>query len=56
MFPRSVTGGLTPSDPTACCEKCAPNADLWADEAWVVLQFSVDDPSYFSYSYIAQEE
>ena len=32
-------------------EKCAPNAALWASDVWVALQFSVDDPHYFSYQY-----
>ncbi len=52
QFPVAPTGGLAPSDPTACCEKCAPSAALWTDETWVVLQFSVDDPHYYSYDYI----
>lgn len=51
QFPISAPG-LTPSDPKACCEKCSPLASLWSDETWVVLQFSVDDPHYYSYNYI----
>ncbi len=51
QFPTSAPF-LTPSDPTACCEKCAPDAALWTDETWVVLQFSVDDPHYYSYQYV----
>jgi type IV pilus assembly protein PilA len=51
QFPQS-SPGLTPSDPSTCCEKCAPSAALWTDETWVVLQFSVDDPHYYSYQYV----
>jgi type IV pilus assembly protein PilA len=51
QFPASAAAGLTPSSPTACCEKCAPDANLWTDETWVVLQFSVDDPHYYAYNY-----
>ena len=28
-----------------------PDASLWAVEPWVSLQFSVDDPHYYSYQY-----
>jgi type IV pilus assembly protein PilA len=49
QFPVGVA--MTPSDPSACCEKCAPSADLWTNETWVVLQFSVDDPHYYTYTY-----
>jgi type IV pilus assembly protein PilA len=49
QFPVSV--GMTPSDPTACCERCAPDASLWTHEVWMVLQFSVDDPHYYTYTY-----
>ncbi len=56
QFPRTPLTGMAPSDPTACCEKCAPDAMLWTDETWVVLQFSLDDPAYFSYSYIGVTE
>jgi type IV pilus assembly protein PilA len=37
-----------------CCasgDKCSPSADLWTDATWVALQFSVDDPHYYMYSY-----
>lgn len=44
--------GLQPTDPTTCCEKCAPDSTLWTDQVWVALQFSVDDPAYYSYEYV----
>jgi type IV pilus assembly protein PilA len=37
-----------------CCtggDKCAPDATLWTSPTWVALQFSLDDPHYYSYSY-----
>ena len=40
---------------TACCTaggKCAPSAAQWATPGWNALKFSVDDPSYFAYSYV----
>ena len=54
QFPDSI-GSPTPAT-GACCsggEKCAPDASLWTDPSWVALQFSVDDPHYYSYDYIA---
>ena len=52
QFPQNLAGSrLAPSDPTACCEKCAPDVSLWTEETWVVLHFSVDDPAYYSYGY-----
>ncbi len=44
---------LTPPNPTACCEKCAPDASQWTSDAWVSLMFSVDDPHYYSYQFIS---
>ena len=39
----------------ACCKgegkKCEPAAKNWEAPQWVALQFSVDDPHYFSYKY-----
>jgi type IV pilus assembly protein PilA len=51
QFPAAPATGRQPADPTACCEKCAPDSSLWSDESWVVLQFSVDDPHYYAYEY-----
>ena len=50
QFP--VSAALAPADPTTCCEKCPPDPSLWTAETWVVLQFSVDDPAYYSYEYV----
>jgi type IV pilus assembly protein PilA len=49
---RTGGGGVGAGDPTVCCEKCAPKAIYWTHPSWVALQFSVDDPHYFVYSYI----
>ena len=39
-----------------CCgqpgDKCAPNPALWTG-AWNALTFSMDDPHYFQYTYVA---
>lgn len=51
QFPNT-TAGPTPSDPTACCEKCAPVQSDWDGNAtWNALKFAVIDPHYYSYSY-----
>ena len=50
-FPSSTP--LTPTDPTACCEKCAPDAAQWSNDSWVALQFSVDDPHYYAYQFVS---
>jgi prepilin-type N-terminal cleavage/methylation domain-containing protein len=38
-----------------CCkqtgQKCAPSASYWTDQTWQALNFSVDDPHYYSYSF-----
>lgn len=51
-FPAESVGP-TPALGT-CCEqggKCMPNAALWEHPTWQALQFSVDDPHYYSYQY-----
>ena len=39
----------------SCCgnpgDKCAPQPTLWNDSTWSALNFSVDDPFYYSYQY-----
>jgi type IV pilus assembly protein PilA len=39
----------------ACClvagKKCRPQPSLWTDASWKALNFSVDDPFYYSYQY-----
>src|SRR5690606_17222204 len=49
---------LTPT--TSCCQgggvdKCTPEASHWANASWVALHFSVDDPHYYRYDYIAPQ-
>ena len=50
--PESV--GPTPPVGT-CCQsgdgKCAPDPALWSHPTWQALNFSVDDPHYYSYQY-----
>jgi len=53
QFPATPTTNTVPAQ-GACCsagDKCMPNASQWTDETWVALQFSVDDPHYYSYQY-----
>ena len=57
QFPGSV--GWTPNGPGVCCgaagQKCDPSlyAAQWSNVSWTALNFSVDDPFYFSYQYDA---
>jgi len=54
QFPdNAATGAISPVVGTCCAsgDKCMPDASLWTDETWVALQFSVDDPHYYSYQY-----
>jgi prepilin-type N-terminal cleavage/methylation domain-containing protein len=51
-----VTAALTPTSP--CCtqdaggkKKCAVNATDWATASWQALDFQLDEPFYFQYSY-----
>ncbi len=62
------SAGMTPTAPQfpgpsqaptpplgTCCKtggKCQPSAALWTSPVWMTLKFSVDDPHYYSYSYI----
>jgi len=45
--------GPTPAEP--CCKgaghKCAQSPDAWKDPTWQKLDFSVDEPHRFQYSY-----
>lgn len=53
QFPTSVT----PAVPAvgSCCgnpgDKCPPTPTLWNADSWSALNFSVDDPFYYSYQY-----
>ena len=55
QFPDSVA--WTPNGPGICCgdpgQKCAPAkyAAQWNNLSWTALNFSVDDPFYYSYQY-----
>ena len=55
QFPVSVA--WTPNGPGVCCgdagQKCNPSvyAAQWANVSWTALNFSVDDPFYYSYQY-----
>lgn len=57
QFPASV--GWTPGEPGVCCKgaqhKCPPGQvkGTWDDPSWVALQFSIEEPFYFSYQYDA---
>lgn len=72
MEAGGMGGGMTPLPPQFpapsqgptpplgdCCSqdgKCAPAADQWMGDVWTALMFSVDDPHYYSYSYITDDE
>jgi type IV pilus assembly protein PilA len=49
------TPSTQPTPPLGTCckqgEKCAPDPSLWNKEPWKSLQFSIDDPHYYSYQY-----
>jgi hypothetical protein len=53
-FPGGSAGPVPPLG--ACCaqpgKKCQPDPKLWQSAPWTDLQFSVEDPHYFSYSYV----
>ena len=57
QFPTSIA--WTPNGPGICCaaagQKCNPSvyAAQWSVPAWTALNFSVDDPFYYSYQYDA---
>ena len=52
-FPPGSAGPTPPLG--ACCaqagKKCAPDPKLWTGSPWKELQFQMDDPGYFSYTY-----
>ncbi len=56
QFPRAPTTPTAPSLGTCCAaagKKCAPNPALWTDPSWQALKFSMDDPHYYSYTYLS---
>lgn len=56
MFPASV--GPTPTDP--CCTlpggQCLTDPVEWDHGTWIALDFSIADPHWFNYSYLAAGE
>ena len=54
-FPRASAGPTPPLG--GCCKgdkgKCAPDPALWSQPPWSDLDFTLDDPHYFSYEYKA---
>jgi prepilin-type N-terminal cleavage/methylation domain-containing protein len=53
QFPDALTTP-TPSLGTCCSstgQKCAPRASYWTNATWQALNFSMDDPHYYSYSF-----
>src|SRR5688572_17529798 len=55
QFPNEDEGP-DPTSATDCCDKCAADATLWSSATWVALQFSVDDPHYYVYSYLVEDD
>jgi hypothetical protein len=57
-FPR-IAGGPTPPLGT-CCKgdkgRCVPDPSLWSEPPWSDLDFSIEDPHYFSYEYKADTD
>ncbi len=42
----------------SCCQQggqCKPSAGQWESDTWIALQFSVDDPHYYSYEYVTKD-
>ena len=51
-FPKGTVG---PTPAKSCCEgpnmKCAPDPKAWSDPVWQAIEFSVDEPHLYRYSY-----
>jgi hypothetical protein len=48
----STTGPVPPLG--TCCSdggRCQPRISYWNEDVWIALQYSVDDPHYYSYEY-----
>jgi len=57
QFPAPTTSPTPTLDD--CCNqggKCEPDQALWDGDIWTALQFSVDDPHYYSYTYVTVDE
>ena len=53
QFPDTVATAQ-PSMGTCCGstgQKCSPSATYWTAQTWQALNFSMDDPHYYSYSF-----
>ena len=53
QFPNLSAGPTPPLG--SCCKqggKCRPDPSLWLAPTWLAVQFSVDDPHYYSYQYL----
>ena len=56
ILAKQFPDGMEGSTPVLkCCinpgEKCAPNPSIWNVPSWAALNFSVDDPHYYQYTY-----
>ncbi|MDW8281945.1 MAG: pilin [Myxococcales bacterium] len=54
QFPQTQTA--TPPANSCCSQvghKCAPDPVLWQTPTWQALNFSVDDPHYYWYSFVS---
>ena len=48
-FPKGKVG---PTPSAACCPTtCAPSPAAWSDPVWKELDFTIDEPTHFQYSY-----
>jgi type IV pilus assembly protein PilA len=56
QFPGGTAAGsiMAPTVNQCCTDggKCKPYATYWESEVWTALQFSLDDPHYYWYTYI----
>jgi type IV pilus assembly protein PilA len=56
QFPTAPASNPTPALGSCCGQKgdkCVPAPTLFNDNTWAALNFSVDDPFYFSYQYVS---
>ncbi len=68
LEPHGAAGAITPLPPQfpethaatpaiSCCAsgggRCVPSQAQWQEPTWVVLGFSMDDPHYYQYEFIA---
>jgi prepilin-type N-terminal cleavage/methylation domain-containing protein len=54
QFPTAPTSNPSPALGSCCGQKgdkCVPAATVFNDSTWAALNFSVDDPFYYSYQY-----